>query len=290
MPIQREVRQRCGFGCVICGLPLYEYDHLLGWANVRRHLADEITLLCDQHHREKGANLRPNEIIMEANRIPHNLKTGVSKPYNLHYSGSECEIVIGGNAFKAADGGYGTVLLPVSVDGTPLLAFVLGDGHLLLNLNVFDEFNQPVLQIKNNQLIQSAAPWDIKLVGRNLIVREAERKILVDISFEPPHRIIINRGRFLKNGVEILIRPEQVIIANDGATFSGIMTKNWPAGILIGHMRSGFRRSSRWRECPDTAMIKRSSMNGSRMNSRKWNPHNPWVEKDAADRAFHPKC
>jgi trigger factor len=234
LPIQREVRQRCGFGCVICGLPLYEYDHILGWANVRRHIADEITLLCDQHHREKGAGLLPNEIIMEASQNPHNLKTGVSKPYNLHYSGSECEIVIGGNTFKTTDSGHGTVLLPVSVDGTPLLAFVLGDGHLLLDLNIFDEFNQPVLLIKNNQLIQSVASWDIKLTGTNLLVREAERKILVDISFEPPHRISINRGRFLKNGVEILIRPNQVIIANNGATFSGIAATNWPAGIVIG--------------------------------------------------------
>jgi hypothetical protein len=234
LPIQREVRQRCGFGCVICGLPLYEYDHLLGWANVHRHLADEITLLCDQHHREKGAGLLPNEVIIEANRIPHNLKTGVSKPYNLHYSGSECEMVMGGNRFKATDGGSGTVLLPVSIDGAPLLAFILRDGHLLLSLNVFDEFNQAVLQIKDNQLVQSVAPWDIKLVGKNLLVREAERKILVDISFEPPRRIIIKRGRFLKNGVEILIRPEQVIIANNGATFSGIVATNWPAGILIG--------------------------------------------------------
>ncbi len=32
LPIQREVRQRCGFGCVICGLPLYDYDHIIGWA------------------------------------------------------------------------------------------------------------------------------------------------------------------------------------------------------------------------------------------------------------------
>jgi len=29
LPIQREVRQRCGFGCVICGTLLYEYDHIL---------------------------------------------------------------------------------------------------------------------------------------------------------------------------------------------------------------------------------------------------------------------
>lgn len=32
LPIQREVRQRCGFGCVICGMPLYEYEHMEEWA------------------------------------------------------------------------------------------------------------------------------------------------------------------------------------------------------------------------------------------------------------------
>ena len=57
--IQREVRQRCGFGCVICGMPLYEYEHMKEWAIVREHVADDITLLCDQHHREKTSGLLP---------------------------------------------------------------------------------------------------------------------------------------------------------------------------------------------------------------------------------------
>jgi hypothetical protein len=233
-PIQREVRQRCGFGCVVCGLPLYDYDHLLGWANVKRHVAHEITLLCTKHHREKGTGLLPAADIEAANNNPFNLRAAVSKPYDLHYSGNECEIVIGNSSFSTKDGGYGTILVPVSVDGTPLLAFVLGDGHLLLNLNVFDEYNELVLQIKNNQLLQSTAAWDIDLVGRNLLVREAQRKILIDISFEPPNRIVVNRGRFLRNGVEILIRPDKIVIVNNNATFSGFHMKNFPAGIVIG--------------------------------------------------------
>jgi hypothetical protein len=221
LPMQREIRQRCGFGCVVCGLPLYDYDHLLGWATVQRHAAAEITLLCGQHHREKGAGLLPAATVDAANRY-------------LHYSGDECEVVLGGNTFSAKDGGYGTVLLPISVDDTPLLAFILGDGHLMLNLNLFDQYNNLVLQIKNNQLIQAISPWDIQLIGRNLVVREAERKILVDITFEPPGRIIVRRGRFLRNGVEILIRPERIVVANNGATFEGTRMRNWPAGVLIG--------------------------------------------------------
>ena len=72
---------------------------------------------------------------------------------------------------------------------SPLLAFILGDGHLLLNLNLFDEFNALVLQINNNQLTQSVSPWDIRLVGRNLVIREAAARILVDITLEPPSRV-----------------------------------------------------------------------------------------------------
>ena len=62
LPVQREIRQRCGFGCVICGMPLYEYEHMEEWAVVQRHVADEITLLCDQHHREKTAGCFPRTL------------------------------------------------------------------------------------------------------------------------------------------------------------------------------------------------------------------------------------
>jgi hypothetical protein len=250
LPLQRQISQRCGFGCVVCGLPLFEYDHLLGWANVQRHVAEEITILCDQHHRERGSGLLPAATVEAANKAPHNLREGVSKPYDLHYDGSECEVVLGGNTFSAQDGGYGTTLVPIYVDGIPLLAFILGDGHLLLNLNLFDEFNALVLQIRNNQLTQSVSPWDIRLVGRNLVIREAERKILVDITFEPPGRIVINRGRFLRNGVDILIRPDRIVIANNGMLYAGQTVRNWPVGLVIGPDHPGLSTLIHAREVP----------------------------------------
>lgn len=234
LPIQREVRQRCGFGCVICGMPLYEYEHMEEWAQVQRHVAEELTLLCDQHHREKTGGLLPKEAVREANANPFNLREGVSKPYALHFSGKEAEVVVGGNSFTCQDGGYGTVMVPVSVDGTPLIGFILADGHLLLNLVIFDEFNQPVLHIKNNQLLYSVAPWDIQLVGTTLTVREGHRKILIEIDFCPPNKVVINRGRLLRNGVEILIRPSNILITNNAAVISGCSAHNCHGGLIIG--------------------------------------------------------
>lgn len=235
LPIQREVRQRCGFGCVICGMPLYEYEHMEEWAEVKRHVAEEITLLCDQHHREKTGGLLPKEVVKEADKNPYNLRKGVSKPYNLHFAGKEAKVEIGGNSFTCQDRGYGTAMVPISVDGTPLIGLVLADGHLLLNVVIFDEFNAPVLHIKNNQLYYSTSPWDIQLVGTKLTLREAHRKILLEIDFYPPNRVVIERGRFLRNGVEILVRPSNLLVTNNSTLLSGNHAHNCYGGLIIGY-------------------------------------------------------
>lgn len=233
LPIQREVRQRCGFGCIICGMPLYEYDHIIGWAKTEQHIADEITLLCDKHHREKTSKLLPNEIVIEANKNSYNLKEGVSKPYDLHYLGSECATNIGTVEFTTKDEGYGTEIIPLIIDDIPIIGFIMSNGHLLLTLNLFDNFNNFILRIINNQLVYSVSPWDIKFVGRNLIVREATRNIFIDITFEVPNKIIINRGRILLNGVEVLIQREFVHIIN-GVKANSMRVENFQAGLVLG--------------------------------------------------------
>lgn len=235
LPIQREIRQRCGFGCVICGMPLYEYEHMEEWAAVQRHVAEEITLLCDQHHREKTAGLLPKDVVREADKAPFNLKSGVSKPYDLHFSGKHAEVIIGGNSFTCDDEGYGTIMVPISVDGAPLIGLILADAHLLLNLAIFDEYNAPILHIKNNQLCYSVSPWDIQLVGTSLTVREAQRKLLIEIEFQPPDKVVIARGRFLKNGVEILVRPSNILITNNSTLLSGCQAHNCHGGLIVGH-------------------------------------------------------
>lgn len=234
LPIQRAVRQRCGFGCVVCGMPLYEYEHMLGWAKVSRHVAEEITLLCDRHHRERTSGLLPIESVRAANEDPFNLRAGVSKPYDLHYSGDECEAIIGGNAFTIADAGYGTSMAPVVVDEIPLLGFVLAEGHLLLHVNLFDEYNNLVLRIANNQLVYSTSPWDVKLTGRRLEIREGAGRFLIDMTFEVPNKIRIERGRFMLNGVEVVVRPEYALITNNCTLLSGSSAVNCGGGLVIG--------------------------------------------------------
>ncbi len=232
-PIKRVVRQRCGFGCVICGKPLYEYDHLLGWANVHRHVADEITLLCDQHHRERTNGLLPAAGVASANQNPFNLRLGVSPPYDLHYSGYECVANFGNNVFTVEDRGYGTILVPLIIDGMAPVVFTLADGHLLLSVTLFDEANRAVLRIDQNQLMYTIDQWDIEFAGRALTIRAGRGDVFIDITFEPPNRIQFNRGRVLFNGVEILLAEEYVWLSNN----RGLIRRsyfNGNFGIVLG--------------------------------------------------------
>jgi hypothetical protein len=49
--IKREVRRRSGFGCVICGCAIFEYEHVdPPFSEAKQHDPSGITLLCGQCH------------------------------------------------------------------------------------------------------------------------------------------------------------------------------------------------------------------------------------------------
>lgn len=234
LPIQRDVRQRCGFGCVLCGKPLYEYHHLLGWANVKRHVVSEITLLCDGHHREATSGLLPEAAIQAADSDPHNLREGASPPHQLHFSGNQCEVLLGGNTFVANWEGVAGEMIPVMIDGEAIIGFRSENGNLLLSCNIYDEQNQLNLQIIDNQMVYTMAPWDIQFVGQTLTLREQKKQILLSITFEPPHRLVIEKARLLRNQIEVLIEPQYLLVCNNNILLSGSGFGNFRIGLRLG--------------------------------------------------------
>ena len=236
-PMKREIRRRCGFGCVVCGLPLYEYEHLLGWANVQRHLAEEITLLCDRHHREKTGGLLPIDQVKAADSNPFNLQSGVSAVYDLHFSGTRCELNIGSNRAIADPLPDLAIMFALVIDGASLAHFRREDEHILLSLHLFDELNRLVLRVEDNELVYRVATWDIELVGKTLRLREAPRQLFAEIAIDPAaSTVTISRGRFLLNGVELLLTPDYALVTNNAIQFSGNTMFNCGFGLVLGEM------------------------------------------------------
>lgn len=126
------------------------------------------------------------------------------------------------------------------IDGVPLLGFLLTDEHLLLNVNLFDEANEMILRVTDNALEHSVEPWDVEFVGRNLIIRAGVRNIFIDITFDAPNRIVVNRGRLLCNGVELFLRPDYALLVNNATLLKGCGFSNVSVGLNIGADRRGY--------------------------------------------------
>jgi trigger factor len=207
---------------------------MLEWSNVHRHVASEITLLCDQHHSEKTKGLLPKEMVIEANNNPYNSHSGVSQNYLLHYTGASVTFTLGKGIFKYENLGEGRFFAPIVIDGLPMVAFSVTQGKLFLDFKAFDQYNVPIIQIKENELIYDTKVWDIEWVGQILTIREAKKEILIQIIFQPPTGIAISKGRILRNGIELLIDDDYVFVMNNRSFFGSINTTNHAVGFAIG--------------------------------------------------------
>jgi len=200
--VKRAVRQRCGFGCVICGSPVYDYDHIRGYATTG-HDADWITLLCPEHHREKTAGRMPQAVAEEANRNPHNKSTDSGKAMPLYFSGAVFSVEFGSVCVRhtlEAGAARSTCIL---VDGMTVVGVRRVEHRILVTANLRDSDNQPVLTIRDGELRHSTAVWDVVTEGQGLKIRQAEGDIYLEMRFLPPDRVVISRAKMWANGVLI---------------------------------------------------------------------------------------
>ncbi|MCY1352671.1 hypothetical protein D9M68_474040 [compost metagenome] len=232
-PIKREVRQRCGFGCVICGLPIYEYEHMEEWAIVQRHVADEITLLCPTHHAEKTKKLLPVAKVKGHNARPRNIRAGQSAPHQLHYDGTSVRFELGGNWFSRTNLQEGDVLAPIVIDAVTLLGFTYTEGQLLLTLKLYDEAGAQILTIEESELTYSTGIWDIEFVGKTLTIRQGKANIWLEIEFRAPDTVRITRAKIAFNGICLLVMPH-CLIANS-VMLTQTTAANVPFGMVFGN-------------------------------------------------------
>lgn len=231
--IKRKVRQRCGFGCVICGLPLYEYEHMLEWAKVQRHVAEEITLLCREHHGQKTNGLLPIQDVEKANQDPFNLREGVSKSLFLHYSGNtDISFNIGESLLNYPKLPENSFVIPIIIDDRPIISFNVRGGNLFINYVAFNENNELVFEIDDNELVYNTEHWDVEWVSNRLTIREKKGKIFLKIEFNPPNNITLINARILYNGVEVIARKNFIACLNNRAYIGKFTMKN--GGPLLG--------------------------------------------------------
>lgn len=70
--VKREVRQKCGFGCVICGSPIIQYHHFNPpFFKAKSHTVIGITLLCGTCHDKTHKKIISTRRVEEADKAPY---------------------------------------------------------------------------------------------------------------------------------------------------------------------------------------------------------------------------
>jgi hypothetical protein len=192
---RREVRQRCYFGCVICGRMPYEYEHYdPEFKDAKTHSVDRIALLCPIHHRDKTSGRLSVAKIRAAHARPHNaihdplwIHSLGSEPINLRFAG----VVLSGTS------------VGVNLEGRDIIRLYRDEqyGEWMLTGSFQNHQGTAALTFEANEVRAFSGSWDVELEGTRLTVRAGPGELITVISFDAAQRMVsVDRLKMLSNG------------------------------------------------------------------------------------------
>ncbi len=175
--IKRELRQQARFGCCICGLPIYQYHHIVPWEVEQHFRSEDMMILCPTHHDEATKGALEEAEQRRYRLAPHNATQGYTEGL-LKVNQRHCAVDVGGGVLLVGNGVW------IEVDEEPLLALeVSSEGTLLLSANLYDAADNAVATIEENEWIAGDAPtWDMELDWQRLTLRLGPNRVALRIN------------------------------------------------------------------------------------------------------------
>lgn len=141
--IKRDVRQRCGFGCVRCGSAIYRYHHFdPPFEEAETHVSDGITLLCGACH-DLAHGFLSRQTLQACNQNPKCFEQGFScGPFDV---GSSSPVVVLGN---------------LTFIGTPIILEAFGNMLIRLTPNDTTGCMLSVRGASRDLTVSGRPPWE----------------------------------------------------------------------------------------------------------------------------------
>lgn len=185
--IRRQIRQECGFGCVICGSAIVQYEHIdPEFADAKEHDPKKMALLCGSCHDRVTRGYWSKLRVIEARNNPKTFKNGETR--DAFDFKEPFEIIVGNNTFthtrcivrRNCGEEWFTVEPPESPDAPPRL-----------NVKFFTPSGEPALIIQGNEWRCITGVWDLKIIGQVITVYSKNKSKILAIKSIPPHAIQI---------------------------------------------------------------------------------------------------
>lgn len=230
--VKRAIRQRCGFGCVICGSGIIQYEHVdPEYQDALVHDPQKMALLCPQCHAKVTTGFWSKQKVLEAMVRPLCKKQGYSK-----------EVFDVGHGHPALQ--FGGVLLrncpiPIQVGGAPLFKVEPPEeeGAPFRLSGLFSDSSGKVsLQIIENEWLASSSNWDVEVSGGSITIREAKGSIHLKLIAKPPDTIVVDRLNMFLNGLTFEANGDFLRVRNpQGGTmeFTSCIADNCRVGIAL---------------------------------------------------------
>jgi len=223
--VQRRIRQNAGFGCVICGLGIWEYEHLdPEYADAKEHDPEAMTLLCAQCHTKKTRGFIDKKTVLNASKNPKALKNGFSNEF-FTFNDQPLKIYFGGAVFEDCR-------IPLQINGIPILEMYSPEevgAPFRLSATFYDSNGLKTLRIEKNEWRALNDNWDVDTEGSVIIIREKLGKISLVIKAVPPNEIRIERIKMKFKEIDIIGNADSLKI--EGNTWYGLSAYGCNVGI-----------------------------------------------------------
>ena len=240
--VKAEVRQRCGFGCIFCGLPIFEYDHLVPYAQDRRHLSANINLLCPLHHSLKSKGQLSEQAVARQALVPVNTSRDRTTGFPLQLTSSKIVFELG-DSFYRHDFDVGSDLFrAIQIREKLVMGARRESGWLLLDLALSDLQDNDLIRVDRGEVTFTTSLTDLQIVGRRVSVRHKSQDV-IDIEIVGDGHIRIRRGIFASGGLTLVVDGESAELRGyyrqDGKWTSNYRVLGYLGGNIVTACESG---------------------------------------------------
>jgi hypothetical protein len=210
--VARKVRQRCGFGCIVCGCGYYHYEHIdPEFHEAKEHDPAKITLLCGRCHDLVTRGTWSKEKVAKRDKDPCCLRAGFAR-WDADLGDANQHVFFGDVEF------YNPAVV-LHMFGEDLLAIKPPEeagAPVRVSARFYDEDEAATLAIVDNEVQVFVGNWDIETVARKTTIRRGPGEFALELEIEPRRFIVINRLDMCYKKIRIAITKGAIEVGRDG--------------------------------------------------------------------------
>lgn len=187
--VKHQLRKEAGFGCVLCGNAIFEYEHIdPEWSDAKKHNPEAMTILCGNCHNNVTKGFISKKKVQLAKTTPQCKKIG-SSHLKLELTNHPMIVELGGIQFIDTP----TI---INFDGKNILKIEKPEEEYSppqITAKFYDRNGKLVARINRNCWNGISNTFDIKTIGNKIIIRSAKNKVDLIMKIQHPNKIVIEK-------------------------------------------------------------------------------------------------